>query len=121
MAFQLVINSTDITDFVKSDGFNIERNDIDAADSGRDMNGTMRRRIIATKDKLAVTVRPLTDTQMSSLLSLLSNATMTVTYTQPGGTSRTATFYNSQRPVSIRQDIGGAMLYGETTFNLIEV
>lgn len=121
MAFQLILNTTDITSYVKADGFHIENNDIDAADSGRDMNGTMRRRIVARKDKLTVTCRPLTGAQLSMLFSLLKNATISVTYTEPGGTSRTSNFYNSQRTAGIRQDIGSAILYDETTFNLIEV
>lgn len=123
MAFTLIIGSTNISNYVETGGFKWERNDIDAPDSGRDMNGTMRRKVIARKDKMQVTCRPLTPAELRTLINLLSTATASVTYTVPGATStRTSTFYNSKRSAGIVQDLGNnVMLYEGISFDLIEV
>ena len=76
MAFSVTIGTLDITSFIATDGFSWERNDIDAPDSGRDMNGTMRRKIVARKDKMQITCRPLTSQQLTQLFNALSVTTM---------------------------------------------
>lgn len=121
-SFQLTIGSLDITNYVAVDGYDWEQNDIDSANSGRDMNGNMRRKVIARKDKLAVTCRPLSEAKLSSLFSALKKKYVTVTYYLPEthGT-RTATFYNSKRSVGVRQEIDGHVVYNGAGFDLIEV
>lgn len=121
MAFTLIINNTNISNYVATDGFKWERNDIDAPDSGRDMNGTMRRKIIARKDKMQITCRPLKPAELSTLTDLLSNAEVTVAYTVPGKNVRTSTFYNSKKTAGIVQDLGATMTYDGVSFDLIEV
>ena len=121
MAFTLTIGGTDYSGYVATDGFAWERNDIDAPNSGRDMNGTMRRRVIARKDKLQVTCRSLTPTELSRLINSLNVAEASVTYTVPGQGNRTGTFYNSQRTAGIVQDLGQVMTYSNVKFDLIEV
>lgn len=121
MAFSVTIGSLDITGFIATDGFKWERNDIDAPDSGRDLNGTMRRKVIARKDKIQITCRSLTSAQITSLFNALTVATVSVTYTVPGNTSRTSTFYNSKRSAGVMQVHGNAILYNGVSFDLIEV
>lgn len=122
MAFTLTIGGTDFSSYVAADGFDWERNDIDAPNSGRDMNGTMRRRIIARKDKLQITCRPLTVNELQTLWGKLTSTTVSVTYTVPGQSNRTATFYNSQKSTGVKMDVGNnVLLYKETKFDLIEV
>ena len=122
MTFTLIIGSTNFSSYVATDGFKWERNDIDAPDSGRDMNGTMRRKIIARKDKIQITCRSLRPAELSTLTNALSNATMSVTYTVPGQSTRTAEFYNSKKTAGIVQDLGNnVMTYSGVSFDLIEV
>lgn len=122
MAFTLIIAGTDFSSYVNGDGYKWERNDIDAPNSGRDMNGTMRRRVIARKDKLMVTCRSLKSSQLSTLVNALSSGYVQVTYTVPGqSATRTGTFYNSKKSAGIVQDIGTEKLYSGVSFDLIEV
>ena len=122
MAFTLILGGVNVSSYVATDGFKWERNDIDAPDSGRDMNGTMRRKIIARKDKMQVTCRPLKPSELSTLTNSLSVAELSVTYTVPGQSTRTATFYNSKKTAGIVQDLGNnVMTYSGVSFDLIEV
>jgi hypothetical protein len=121
MAFSVTIGSLDITEFIAANGFKWERNDIDSPNSGRDMNGLMRRNIIARKDKMQITCRSLTSAQLRTLFNTLNAANVSVTYTVPGNTTRTATFYNSKKSAGVVQDVGQAILYEGVSFDLIEV
>ena len=121
MAFTLIIGGTDFSSYVATGGYAWERNDIDAPNSGRDLMGNMRRRVIARKDKLQITCRPLTPTQLDTLTEKLTSGTVSVTYTVPGSGNRTSTFYNSQKSAGIIQDLGSVMTYQDVKFNLIEV
>ena len=121
MAFSVTIGNLDITSYIATDGFNWERNDIDAPDSGRDLNGTMRRKIIARKDKMQITCRSLTSAQITSLFDALTAPSVSVTYTVPGNTSRTSDFYNSRKSAGVVQAIGNTILYSGVSFDLIEV
>lgn len=116
-----MIGSLDITSWIATDGFKWERNDIDAPDSGRDAGGVMHRRIVARKDKMQIACRSLTSAQLTQLFNALSAASVSVTYTVPGNTSRTATFYNSKKSADVVQDTGSAILYSGVSFDLIEV
>ena len=121
MAFSVEIGGLDITSWIASSGYKWERNDVDASGSGRDMNGTMRRNILARKDKMQITCRPLTSAQLVQLFNAISPTTVSVTYTVPGDIERTSDFYNSKKSASVVQDIGGAILYKDVSFDLIEV
>lgn len=123
MAFTLTIGGTDFSDYVAADGFQWERNDVDAPNSGRDLAGKMRRKIVARKDKIQVTCRNLTPAELTTLLNKLTSSQVSVSYTVPGSNStRTATFYNSQKKAGIVMDIGGGiMLYSGVQFDLVEV
>lgn len=121
MAFSVIIDGLDITDWIASNGFKWERNDIDAPDSGRDMNGTMRRRIVTRKDKMQITCRSLTSSQITQLFNAIASTTFSVTYTVPGNHSRTADFYNSKKSAGVVQDIGSAIIYEGVGFDMIEV
>lgn len=121
MAFSVTIGSLNITSWIADSGFKWERNDIDAPDSGRDMNGTMRRKIIARKDKMQITCRSITSAQLQQLFNAITNTTVSVTYTVPGSGSRTSTFYNSKKSAGVVQDIGSEIIYDGVSFDLIEV
>lgn len=122
MAFSMSIGSLDITHYIAVDGFKWERNDIDSPNSGRDASGTMRRKVIARKDKVEVTCRPLTRAELNNLITALNHETVTASYVIPGDTSAyTSTFYNSQRGAGVSIDNGTQQIYSDVKFNLIEV
>lgn len=120
--FYLQIGSTDITSYIKTDGFEWERNDIDVSGSGRDNNGTMRRTILTVKEKMNIACRSLTDNELSTLCNLLSGAMVSVTYWHVGlQAQRTANFYNSSISSGVSQDTGDEILNTNVKFSLIEV
>lgn len=122
MSFTFTIDGLDVSSYVEADGFEWERNDIDAPNAGRDMNGTMRRKILTTKDKLSITCKPITTAQLSSLVAALAPNTVSVTYYCPGTASnRTATFYTSKVQSGIVMDLGTSVLLKDIKFDLIEV
>lgn len=122
MAFTLQIGGTDFSSYPAADGFQWERNDVDAPNSGRDLSGKMRRKIVARKDKIQVTCRDLKPAELTTLINALSSTNVSVTYTVPGTSStRTATFYNSQKKAGIVMDLGTIMLYSGVQFDLVEV
>lgn len=122
MPFTLTIGNLNASGYVESDGFEWERNDIDAPNSGRDMNGTMRRKIVTTKDKISITCKPITTAQLSSLVDALAPNTVSVTYYCPGDAgNRTAIFYTSKVQSGIVMDLGTHILLKDIKFDLIEV
>lgn len=122
-SFVMRIGSTDISQYIATDGFDWERNDIDADKSGRDMNGTMRRRRITSKDKISVKCRQLSGSELSTIVGLIAPATVSVTYLCPAtATQLTRTFYGSSVKSATVQDIGnGNVVYDNVSFSLIEV
>ena len=123
MAFTISIGGTDITGFIESDGFQWERNDIDAPNSGRDMNGTMRRAIVATKDKLDITCRSLTVSELHVLTDLLAHNVVNVTYYCPGDAviRSNVKFYSSKINSGVVMDVGNGIILDDIKFSLIEV
>ena len=123
MAFTLSIGNLDVTNMVAEKGFQWERNDIDAPNSGRNMNGTMRRKIVTTKDKISVTCRNgLTEAELTALTTALAPQTVSVTYYCPGTASvTTKTFYGSKIQSGVVMDLGARMLFDGIQFSLIEV
>lgn len=121
MAFVFRLGNTDFSSYVATDGFKWERNDVDAPNSGRDMQGKMHRKVVTRKDKMTITCRSLTPSELAALTNALSSGTVSVTYTVPGIGSRTASFYNPKKTAGIIQDLGSIMTYSGVTFDLIEV
>ena len=63
---------TDITNLLKEQGFKWSRNDIDAANSGRDtQDGKMHRRRVASPKRYDIACKPLTQAELSQLLTLI--------------------------------------------------
>ncbi len=114
------VGNTDFTKYITK--LQVSSNDIDASNSGRTKSGTMRRRRIATKMKLQVETRAMYHDQMVALQTAISPATISVTYIDPRySTARTATFYGSTINFSEQTYVGNTVLWGQTTFSLIEV
>lgn len=71
----------DITPMIAWQGLTFSRNDVDAPDAGRTMDGTMHRGRVASKEKMEVKTVQLTRAQVSALETLLFPETIQVRVT----------------------------------------
>lgn len=119
---KVYINGVDITDYIAFRGLKWQRSDIDAAESGRTMDGTMRRQRVAKKRRLDVTCRPLKESEVATVLSLIDPEWVTVQYFDPQeGQMVTRTMYSNNYPASfLIHRVNGEDLWDGITFPLIE-
>ena len=99
--------------------------DLDSSQTGRNQSGYMFRDRIrggATAARtVAVTMPPLTNAQMSALLTALGPASFKVKYPDPyTGATREGTFYVGDRTAPVHSISGGTPLWGGFSFELIE-
>ena len=71
----------DITPMIAWQGLAFSRNDVDAPDAGRTMDGTMHRGRVASKEKMEIKTVQLTRAQVSALETLLFPETIQVRVT----------------------------------------
>lgn len=71
----------DITPMIAWQGLTFSRNDVDAPDAGRTMDGTMHRGRVASKEKMEIKTVQLTKAQVSALETLLFPETIQVRVT----------------------------------------
>ena len=115
------IGSTDMTPYVAYQGFKWSRNDVEAPNTGRTMDGTMQRGRVATKIRLDIKCRPLTTSEASTVLTAILPEFVSVTYTDPMLGSVTKTMYSNNNPASfciLKQD--GTEYWDGIEFPLIE-
>lgn len=122
MRAYLKINGVDFTPFIAKGGLKWQRNDIDAPNSGRTMDGEMQRGKVTTKIRLDVTCRPLDAEETMRVLKSLLPEYVSVDYYDPMYGERTSvTMYANNNPATFllaRDD--GNDLWGGITFPLIE-
>lgn len=116
------IGALDITPYIAYGGLKWQRSDIDAADSGRTMDGVMHRGRVATKIRLDITCRPLTETELNTVLNAILPEYISVKYNDPMYGVVTKTMYSNNNPASfLIKKRNGTELWGGVTFPLIEV
>lgn len=95
------IGGTDFSKYIAhDDGFKWSRNDIEAPDTGRTMDGLMHRGRVATKIRLDIKCRPLTSTELYTLLNAILPEYVTVEYTDPMYGSVTKSMYSNNNPAT---------------------
>lgn len=72
---------TDITNLIANKGITWSFNSVDADGAGRSLDGIMHRKQIAIKNKLEITCRPMTSTEVEELRTLLANEWLDVKFT----------------------------------------
>lgn len=77
----------DITPWIAWQGLTFSRNDVDDADTGRDMSGLMHRGRIAIKEKMNVQTKILNQTQIATLYQLVLPQSFQVRVTPYPGTN----------------------------------
>lgn len=117
----LTIGSTDITPYIAFRGLKWQRSDVDSAQATRTLDGSLQRSRIATKIRLDITCRPLTDSEAAIILNLILPEWVTVTYSDPMlGVRSNIVMYSNNNPASYCIKKGQTDLWDGITFPLIE-
>lgn len=121
MKMMLKINGVDFMPFIAKRGVKWQRNDIDASNSGRTMDGQMQRGRVATKIRLDITCRPLTATEAMTVLKAILPEFVTVDYYDPmSGFRYNVTMYSNNNPASFLIEKEDDDWWDGITFPLIE-
>lgn len=89
----------DITPYIAYNGIKWSRNDVDAANAGRNQQGEMVRDRISTKYRWDITCRPLTAAEQAMILQLIQPEYITVRYTDPlTNATAQSTYYSNNFP-----------------------
>lgn len=119
----LEIDGVDIVPYISFNrGFLWQRTDVDGEGAGRMLDGTLVRNRMATKIRLDITCRPLTDSEARLVLSAIMPEWVTVKYHDPQtGSDVTKTMYSNNNPAQfLIKRKHGEDLWGGITFPLIE-
>lgn len=118
----LKIDGTDLIPYVAHGGFKWQRSDVDGTDAGRDLAGDLHRNRVATKRRLDITCRPLTNAEIKIVLTLIMPEWVTVEYYDPqAGAVVSKRMYSNNNPASyLFAQPDGTEVWGGVTFPLIE-
>lgn len=113
---------TDLTPYIAYGGMKITRNDIDAANSGRDtQDGLMHRHRVAIKDRIDVTCRPLTTAEAQTVLTAINPEWVWVKYYDiVSAATVTKKMYSNNVPVVTLIAKSAKDYWAGITFPLIE-
>ena len=121
MKMMLNINGVDFMPFIAKQGVKWQRNDIDAPNSGRTMDGMMQRGRVATKIRLDITCRPLTAEEAILVLNTILPKYVSVDYYDPmSGERHDVTMYSNNNPASFLIEKPEDDWWSGITFPLIE-
>lgn len=120
--FRLLVNGTDLTPYIAFKGVKWTRNDVDSPDTGRTIDAVMHRGRVASKIRLDISCKPLTDSEASTVLNAIYPEYVTVQYTDPQvGGLVTRTMYSNNNPASyLLNREGEEDLWDGITFPLVE-
>jgi hypothetical protein len=118
----LTINGTQIANYIKVDGFEWQRNDIDGSGAGRSVSGKAIRDLVATKIRLDITCRELTGAERATLENLVfADEFLTVECDDNIFRSQARTMYCSSMSGGFsRRDYGGTEYWTSVKFVLVE-
>lgn len=121
MKMMLNINGVDFMPFIAKQGVKWQRNDIDAPNSGRTMDGMMQRGRVATKIRLDITCRPLKAEEAMLVLNTILPEYVSVDYYDPmSGERYGVTMYSNNNPASFLIEKPEDDWWSGITFPLIE-
>ena len=117
----LTIDNLNIVPYIAQGGLKWSRNDIDAPNTGRTMDGLMHRGRVTTKIRLDITCRPLTASELRTVLNAILPEYVTVVYDDPMYGRVTKVMYANNNPASyLLQRPNDDDLWTNVTFPLIE-
>lgn len=117
----LRINGVNILPYVAHQGIKWQRNDLDAPDAGRTLDGVMQRARVSSKIRLDITCRPLKSDEAKIVLNAIYPEYVSVEYTDPMQGLVTKQMYSNNNPAShmlLQPD--GVEWWNDITFPLIE-
>lgn len=118
---QISINGVDITDWIAENGIKWTRNDLDGPNAGRTLSGLMIRDRVAVKIKLQITCKDLNGTDLRTLLNLIYEPYVQVTYDDPLYGTVTKTMYSNNNAATLGHiDSQQQKRWNSITFPLIE-
>lgn len=121
MKMMLKINGVDFMPFIAKQGVKWQRNDIDAPNSRRTMDGTMQRGRVTTKIRLDITCRPLKAEEAMTVLHTILPEYVIVDYYDPmSGYRNNVTMYSNNNPASFLIEKPEDDWWSGITFPLIE-
>ena len=92
---------TDLSAYIAFGGLKWSRNDIDASEAGRDQAGLLHRARVALKVRLDVTCRPMTETEVTTVLQAIQPEWLQVQYFDPqSGATATKKMYSNNIPAT---------------------
>lgn len=110
-----------VVPYIAQGGLKWQRNDIDAPDAGRAMDGFMYRDRVATKIRMDITCRPLTKSEVQLVLNAIAPEYVTVYYDDPQYGYTHKTMYSNNNPATFFFiDEKGQEWWTGVTFPLIE-
>ena len=122
-AMTFTVNEVNFLPYLAFGGLEYQLSDIDDPDTGRMMNGLMRRGKISDKDKWKLRFRSdLTTAEISTILTAVTHQYVTATYLSPRtNTVITRTLYVGDRTAAhCIQRADGKALWKDLAFSLIE-
>lgn len=116
------LDNDEITRFIAESGIKWSLNIIDGPNAGRNILGTMILDYVASKVRLDISCRTLNQTDMRTLLSILSRRVFGVSYNDPQYGHVTKQMYtnNYSGTLGMMYDNNGED-WGDFTFPLIEI
>ena len=119
--YRFIVNGVSLLPYLAEDGLKWTRFDVEAPDTGRTLDGVMHRGRVASKVRLDVTCRPLTDDQAMTVLRAILPEFVTVRYIDPQDGSVTRTMYSNNIPtICATVNPDGTAVWKGLTFPLIE-
>jgi len=117
----LIVNNVNIVPYIAQGGIKWQRNDIDAPNTGRTMDGTMQRGRVTTKIRMDITCRPMKASELQTILNAIYPEYVNVIYDDPMYGRVTKTMYSNNNPASflVIQENGEEWWTG-VTFPLVE-
>ena len=117
----LTVNGVDMLPYIATKGLKWQRNDVEASEAGRTLDGVMHRGRVATKIRMDITCRPMTAAEAQIVLNAIYPQYVTVEYDDPMAGRRSVTMYSNNNPASFLLCRGnGTELWEGITFPLIE-
>lgn len=118
---RLIINGVDMIPYIAQGGIKWQRNDIDAPNTGRTIDGLMHRGRVATKIRLDITCRPMRDDELRIVLNTIFPEYVNVEYDDPMYGHTYKTMYSNNNPASFLMiQTNGDEMWTGITFPLIE-
>ena len=113
----------DITPYIAFEGLKYTDNTVDGANAGRTQSGDMVRDVVAHKVRWDITCRPLNDSELATILTLIKPDSFNVRYLNPQtNTVTVGVFYSNNIPAQFKiHRANGEEIWAGVTFPVIEI